>query len=102
MKEYRNKDRYNDELLEKVELLKKLVDLLHNTNSDKKIFFNEYSVVVYCIFIARQLNKYACLVLTLETRKQDSFLQKIMLSLNIDQGIKRMKKKIRYLDDWKE
>ena len=80
-----------------MELLKKSVEMLPETNCDKKKFHNElafieYSVVVHCIFIARQLNKHARLVITPENRKRNSISRKIILSLNIDDEIKRMKK----------
>ena len=81
-----------------MELLKQSVELLPDTNSDKKkihnesLAFIEYSVVVHCIFIARQLNKHARLVITPENRKRNSISRKIILSLNIDDEIKRMKK----------
>ena len=60
-----------------MELLKQSVELLPDTNSDKRNFHNEiafikYSVVVHLIFIARQLNKNDHLVITTENRMSDS------------------------------
>ena len=77
--------------------MKQSIELLPNTNSEKQKFHNEaafieYSVVVHCIFIARQLNKNAHLVITPENRKRNNISQKIILSLNIDDELKRMNK----------
>ena len=113
LSEYKEIPGFNDEILEKkVALLQKFVNQLPDDNtenqlSQKQLFQNElafieYSVIVHCIFIARQLNKNARLVLTQETRNRVSIGGKTILSLNVDQEIVRMEKKIKFLDNWKQ
>jgi hypothetical protein len=68
---------------------------------EDELAFLEFSVVLHVIFIARQLNKNARLVLTEECRKRDSVNGRIILSLNIGKEMKRMEKCIDYFDKWR-
>ena len=104
LEEYRIKDGYSDEILKaKVELLKIHASTLteNKKESEDELAFLEFSVMMHFIFIARQLNKNARLVLTEECRKRDSVNGGIILSLNIDKEMERMEECIKYFDIWR-
>ena len=80
-------------------------DLTKQKEFQNELAFIEFSAVMHYIYIARLLNKHARLIIGEESRKRDlkAVQHTIILSLNIDEEMKRMEKKIEYFEnrrDW--
>ena len=64
---------------------------------ENEIAFLELSVIIHKIFMQRQLNRNARLILGQETRKRDSLQRKCILSLNVNQEFERMTQLMKHL-----
>ena len=105
-KEFRERDGYSDELLErKLKLLKDEITLLpqdeKRRDGENELAFLEFTVTIHVVFMSRLLNSNARLVITPELRKRDSVNRKVILSLNVNDEIHQMEARMKYFDDWR-